>query len=110
MSLPDTAEYWWDVKSPSKKRVFVHKKGLDCGHFHVHETQKMRGVDCYACIKILKETVPNYEQIMNTEPEPTYGRCSCGHARVKRINTKTKEEFLGCSHWPKCKITSPYKK
>lgn len=113
MSLPDGAEYWWDMKGWNgnrKKKVFTHKNGLECGHFHVYESKKIREVDCYSCIKLLKETIPDYEKIMTTEPEPMYGRCSCGSARIKRINTKTKEEFLGCTHWPKCKITSKYQK
>ena len=34
------------------------------------------------------------------------GKCSCGCQRVKRFNKSKKEYFLGCSNYPKCKITS----
>lgn len=54
MSLPDGAEYWWDVKANhNKKHVFMHKKGLDCGHFHVLETKKTKWVDCHACLALM---------------------------------------------------------
>lgn len=30
------------------------------------------------------------------------GTCQCGAPLVKRVATKTKEEFLGCCMWPNC--------
>jgi len=55
MSLPDTAEYWQDVKSSSSnKHVFTHIKGKDCGHFHVTESNELSEIDCYACKKIIE--------------------------------------------------------
>jgi len=41
MSLPDTAEYWWDVKASQDriKFVFTHIPGADCGHYHVREAK-----------------------------------------------------------------------
>ena len=30
-------------------------------------------------------------------------RYGCGGTRVKRVNGKTGQEFLGCSNFPKCK-------
>lgn len=106
--MSDTAEYWWDIKNAWMKKkykhVFTHKKGMECGHHHVMESKKLKHIDCHACIAILKEQLPDYEQIMN--PPPPYGVCTCGYHRVKRMNKATKEEFLGCSAWPECKITS----
>ena len=104
MCLTDTTEYWWDVKRKVNNKVFTHKQGLNCGHFHVSESKKIKYIDCHACIKILKETIHNYDDIIN--PKPLYENCICGNKRIKRINKTTKEEFLGCNNWPKCKITS----
>lgn len=55
MSLPDTAEYWWDVKRPINKRVFVHAKGIICGHFHVIESNEYDEIDCHACRKVIEQ-------------------------------------------------------
>lgn len=54
MSLPDTAEYWWDVKKHFDKHVFTHIKGKDCGHFHVIESDELDEIDCHACKKIIE--------------------------------------------------------
>ena len=55
MSLSDTAEYWWDIKKPNNKRVFVHVKGLTCGHFHVIESNEYNEIDCHACKKLINQ-------------------------------------------------------
>lgn len=68
MSLPDTAEYWWDVKkrTTSFKKVFTHLPNVDCGHFHVHEAKHLDEVDCYACLKMLKNGIqPDDTKLMN---------------------------------------------
>ena len=65
MSLTDTAEYWIDVKRPSTKRVFIHIKGVDCGHYHVAESNELHDIDCFTCKKIIKsdlELKNNLEQ------------------------------------------------
>ena len=54
MALPDTAEYWWDVKKSLNKRVFVHIPGKACGHHHVIESKELNDIDCYACLKIIE--------------------------------------------------------
>lgn len=54
MSLPDTAEYWWDVKKHINKHVFTHIKNQDCGHFHVIESNELDEIDCHACKKIIE--------------------------------------------------------
>tara|TARA_R110000868_G_scaffold14426_4_gene67188 strand:+ start:14156 stop:14533 length:378 start_codon:yes stop_codon:yes gene_type:complete len=56
MSLPDTAEYWQDVKKHfnTNKHVFTHIKGKDCGHFHVMESKELDEIDCHACKKIIE--------------------------------------------------------
>ena len=57
--MSDTAEYWWDIKSRrSPKRVFVHLKEHNCGHFHLFEAKKIKDVDCYDCLKHIEQT-PN---------------------------------------------------
>lgn len=66
MSLPDTAEYWWDVKRKSSRMPFVHIKGFDCGHFHVTESKKLKEVDCYACKKEI-ENNPVLQQRLKEE-------------------------------------------
>jgi len=57
MSLPDTAEYWWDVKKHFEKKVFTHAPGLMCGHFHVTESKELQDIDCYACKKLIEQDV-----------------------------------------------------
>ncbi len=54
MALPDTAEYWNDVKRQSNKKVFTHAKGLECGHYHVSESDELQYIDCYTCKKIIE--------------------------------------------------------
>lgn len=54
MSLPDTAEYWWDVKKHVVKHIFIHIKGKECGHFHVAESNELDEIDCHACKKIIE--------------------------------------------------------
>ena len=54
MSLPDTAEYWWNVKKHVVKHIFIHIKGKDCGHFHVAESNELDEIDCHACKKIIE--------------------------------------------------------
>lgn len=58
MSLPDTAEYWQDVKRGngfSNKHVFTHVKGLPCGHHQIEKTTIFHEVDCRACKRIIDE-------------------------------------------------------
>lgn len=55
MSLSDTAEYWQDVKKyRENKKVFIHIKNIDCGHYHVIESKNLEDIDCYACKKIIE--------------------------------------------------------
>lgn len=124
MSLPDTAEYWWDVKSHfHTPNMFRHAKNVKCGHNHnAMDTEYIGDVECRACLKIIKE-----EQIIMKEgkaPETYYlsnkekkrynarkrfneqhGTCSCGSDWTIRKNKSTNQEFLGCSNYPICKNT-----
>jgi ssDNA-binding Zn-finger/Zn-ribbon topoisomerase 1 len=43
------------------------------------------------------------------KPRNKYGKCECGHGFVKRTNRATKEVFLGCAGYPKCKKTKSLK-
>ena len=128
MSLPDTAEYWQDVKSrePYTGRNFYHIPGANCGHRHLFEAKKLGDVNCFACLELiaqgyehgLEEGKTDFrsksqkkrdrkEELARIEREK-FGKCTCGHCRVKRKNKITGQFFLGCSNYPKCKITSSY--
>ena len=126
MALPDTAEYWWDVKShyPYMGREFYHIPNANCGHRHLHEAKRIGDVNCFACLKLIEQ---GYEhglpegktdfrskgqkkrdkqaELAKIEYEKL-GICICGYHRVKRYNKTTKQYFLGCSNYPKCLITS----
>lgn len=107
MSLPDSAEYWWDVKgyNSKPKHVFYHIKGVECGHYHVFETDEVLTIDCRACKKILSERPDlkkELEDAMEKRLSP-YGKCSCGGTFRIRKNHSTKELFAGCSNYPKCR-------
>ena len=111
MSLPDSAEYWWDVKNHRNKRPsFIHIKGYDCGHFHVHETTKLMQVDCHACLKHI-ENIPELKQRIEQSKRAIeqykfrFGKCECGSPMCERKNKSTGEMFLGCTQYPKCKLT-----
>lgn len=115
MSLPDGTEYWWGVKGYDRKEKFSHThiKGCQCGHFHIQETSIFREVDCSACRKIVSEMGNIFNLDMSTEKEAKEQRrlekiqsaCSCGGKFVKRTNKSSREEFYGCSRYPKCKKT-----
>lgn len=111
MSLPDTAEYWWDVKGfdRKQKRIFTHIKGIECGHYHVYETKEINKIDCHSCMKILYEMQDIKEQLIheNEKIKYPYGKCSCGGIFKKRKNNLNNQQFLGCSNYPKCKKTKP---
>jgi ribosomal protein S27E len=112
MSLPDTAEYWWDVKKRNinRKEPFLHIKGYDCGHFHVVSTKKLHQVDCRACLKHIENT-PELKQRIEQHNQAVYnnkykfGKCKCGEPMCERINKITNQKFLGCSNYPQCKNT-----
>jgi len=69
--MTDTAEYWNDINNGmrKRKRVFTHATNYDCGHFHVHESNKIALVDCFACITHLKSVVKNYDEIVAAHHE-----------------------------------------
>ncbi len=121
MSLPDTAEYWNDVKRnyPYVGPDFYHIPNIDCGHRHLFEAKLLGDVNCYSCLKLIKEGVEHNLNEGKTltkkekkylryieEQEKLYGRCSCGELRTIRVNKVKDIKFLGCTNYPKCKITS----
>jgi ribosomal protein S27E len=113
MSLPDSAEYWWDVKGYNRtiREPFTHIKGIDCSHYHVHESLDIKDINCRCCRKILAEMSDIKIDIANKLEQHLYlyGKCSCGRAFVKRINKANGNPFLGCRNYPKCKNTKPFK-
>lgn len=61
MSLPDTAEYWWDVKQKYtyKGKTWVHFIKSPCGHFkpgtrNSNTSKFIENITCPACLKLLK--------------------------------------------------------
>ena len=129
MCLSDTAEYWWDIKNKQYKHTFTHIKGIDCGHYHVYETEVLDNIDCYACKKLISDDLELKERlrIINDEfllkeekkklnklkqaKENSVRKnrknpiCSCGYVFVKRTNHKNRNEFWGCFNYPSCKNT-----
>jgi hypothetical protein len=80
MSLPDTVEYWWDVKKhfSNPKRVFTHAPGLECGHFHVSESKELDEIDCHACKKLIEQ-----DPILKQRLEQNNGKRYLQHRRKK---------------------------
>lgn len=132
MSLSDTAEYWWDIKSRGygyAGRDFKHIPNSTCGHIkpytgNTSTTPYIGDINCFACIELLKNGY-NREGLIEGNAPATYymsikerkrynkqqafnlqhGLCECGSIMQIRMNSKTKEEFLGCIQYPKCKKT-----
>ena len=78
MSLPDTAEYWQDVKRGSNKHIFTHIKGKDCGHFHVAESKELDEIDCHSCKKIIES-----DKELKSKLEKNNGKRYNGHKKKK---------------------------
>lgn len=123
MSLPDSAEYWWDVKShsPYMGRTFYHIPGADCGHRHLHEAKKLGNVNCFACLELIKngyahgleegtylthgERKRQAARTKKKEFDEKNGKCPCGCSWEIRVNKSSGKPFLGCCNYPKCKNT-----
>lgn len=127
MSLPDTAEYWQDVKRPRMPYIgpdYYHVPGAECGRKHWYEAKAIGDVNCKDCLKLIeagydhglpegktdfrsnsqkKRDAQIEKQRLENEKLP---KCTCGHRMMKRTNRATKEEFYGCTNYPKCKNTS----
>lgn len=127
MSLPDSAEYWWDVKASKPYRgivQFYHIPNAECGHHHYNDAQKIDDVNCHACLKLIKEgyehNLPDgktdfrskgqkkrdrQHELAKIEHEK-YGKCGhCDGFLKSRFNSVRKTFFLGCENFPKCKFT-----
>ena len=124
MAMSDTAEYWNDVKSnyPYSGPNYYHIPNVDCGHRHLYEAKKLGDINCHSCLKLIKDgyvcNLPEGISESNSakkrrlaneryieEQEKLYGRCSCGCLRTVRVNSITKNKFLACTNYPKCKKT-----
>lgn len=123
MNLPDTAEYWQDVKRnyPYCGPNYYHIPNYNCGHRHLYLAKRLGDVNCKSCLKAINEgynhNLPEGKTLSRAEKkhlaaikkqEELYGRCSCGSLRILRTNRLTKQQFLGCNDYPKCKITTIY--
>lgn len=127
MSLPDTAEYWWDIRSTKAyKGPYVHIKAYDCGHHHKCETDNLFEVDCPACKKhILGDPVlVDRMNLQELEFKAKHRRkaqikwkrkyrdnpdCpNCGFVMLKRTNKTTGKPFWGCCQYPNCMSTKAF--
>jgi len=88
MSLPDGAEYWNDVKKPSNKHIFTHVKGLDCGHFHVTESNELNEIDCHACKKLIENDLE-----LKSRLEKNNGKRYDNHRRRKGFEASSTIRF-----------------
>jgi hypothetical protein len=134
MSLSDTAEYWWDIKShrPYEGRQFRHHPNYDCSHINTktgntETTPYIIDINCFECIEAIKNG--NIEGLVEGEVPPTFymskkekkeynkrkvfieqhGTCACGSNWKIRTNSNNGEHFLGCFSYPKCKKTKSLK-
>lgn len=123
MSMTDTAEYWWDVKSrkPYNGKTFYHIPNSPCGHINKQSGNTLTSaflndINCYACLKLIKDNGNIYNlkegisPIQQSEADKEkrryrFGKCDCGSPMCERKNKKTGEVFLGCTNYPKCKLT-----
>lgn len=132
MSLSDTAEYWWDVKSHHlyTGRHFLHNPNHKCSHYNpssgnIATTIYIDDINCFECLENIKNGLASTEGLKEGKAPETfymtkkgkkaynkqkaiddkYGKCSCGCSWVIRINNRNKSEFLGCSNYPTCKNT-----
>lgn len=130
MCLSDTAEYWQDVKKnrgPYMGKEYYHIPNANCGRKHWNEAKAIDDVNCSDCLRLIKEgynhNLPegktdfrsNGDKKRQAKAESEklerekLGKCKCGCQRVKRQNKKDNSTFLGCSNYPKCKVTSSFK-
>ena len=123
MCLSDTAEYWNDVKSRQYYNVkhFIHIPSSTCGHIkketgNTDISEYLNDINCYACLELIKQNGNIYElkegtskrEQSNIDKEKhrfRFGKCECGSPMIIRRNKTNKQEFLGCSQYPKCKNT-----
>ena len=125
MSLTDTAEYWWDVKTHRTYtgREFYHIPNADCGHRHFHEAKRIGDVNCFACLKLIEQGYVHglpegktdfrskgqkkrdKQAELNKVEREKHGRCGCGGLFIKRYNKERHVYFLGCSNYPHCVCT-----
>jgi ssDNA-binding Zn-finger/Zn-ribbon topoisomerase 1 len=101
MSLPDSAEYWWDVKGHNRswQPRYLHLTGKPCGKTTGGETDNLDDVSCRHCKK-----TEQFKKLLALDTPP---KCTCGYTMTKRVNSVTKQSFWGCRNYPKCKNTKP---
>ena len=118
------AEYWFDARTPNSVymgRHFIHIKDSKCGHFNpqtgnVDSSEYINDINCFACLKLIKENGNIYElkegiskleqsKIDKEKYKFRFGKCDCGNPLCERINKLSKQKFLGCTDYPKCKKT-----
>ncbi len=58
MSMSDTAEYWWDVKSSRGFHTYTgpeyyHIPGVECGRKHWNTARRIDDVNCDKCLALI---------------------------------------------------------
>ncbi len=102
-------------------RQFVHIPNSECGHIrpwtgNIDTSEYINDINCFACLELiekngniysLKEGISRREQskIDKENHRFRFGKCECGSPLCERINSITKQKFLGCINYPKCKKT-----
>jgi len=94
--MTDTSEYWEDVKRnyPYTGKQFTHMINSKCGHINPMTgntvvSQYLGDVNCYACLKLIKQTGNIYGLIDGMSPKKKskidklkhiqrLGKCGCG--------------------------------
>lgn len=122
MSMSDTAEYWWDKnRKLYTGRDFIHIKNSPCGHINkvtgnTEQSEYLSDINCFACLKLieqngniygLKEGISKRQQSLIDKEKHLYrfGKCECGSPMCERVNSQTKQKFLGCIRYPNCTKT-----
>jgi len=124
MGMSDTAEDYFYSNYPKEVylgRHFIHIKDSECGHFNLlngncDSSEYLNDINCFACLELinkngniysLKDGISKIEQskIDKEKHRFRYGKCECGNPLTQRINSKSKDKFLGCYNYPKCKKT-----
>lgn len=127
-SLPDGAEYWWDVKSNNRHRYHpTHATVNRCHLSNGDESNVVDDIDCHYCKGLMTpeslaemenkeiEKQRRFQQsasakrenrkhlaLMKLKGNPI---CVCGFPMTLRTNRTKGTQFYGCIDYPNCKLT-----
>lgn len=97
-------------KNNKKNTIYVHHPSYSCSHKkpgNMRTSQFIEDISCRECLRVIKSGLASAGRRSENKLRVTTDkvRCECGAAMVKRVNKVTGQEFLGCSDFPKCRIT-----